>query len=165
MHQHIKNIDGAGQRACKQHLQLFPQMRFGEKRRKAERERSNDEQVKRDAVEKSHVLRPLISGSHKTHILGSEWVKMARLTGLEPATPGVTGRYSNQLSYNRAFLIHVQAGGWLARLTGLEPATPGVTGRYSNQLSYNRVCHPSLPERVAVLRRGAGGVKRPLSLF
>ena len=28
---------------------------------------------------------------------------MARLTGLEPATPGVTGRYSNQLSYNRAF--------------------------------------------------------------
>jgi hypothetical protein len=27
---------------------------------------------------------------------------MARLTGLEPATPGVTGRYSNQLSYNRA---------------------------------------------------------------
>ena len=30
---------------------------------------------------------------------------MARLTGLEPATPGVTGRYSNQLSYNRASLI------------------------------------------------------------
>ena len=29
---------------------------------------------------------------------------MARLTGLEPATPGVTGRYSNQLSYNRAFI-------------------------------------------------------------
>ena len=27
---------------------------------------------------------------------------VARLTGLEPATPGVTGRYSNQLSYNRA---------------------------------------------------------------
>ncbi|EET48541.1 hypothetical protein TR2A62_1053 [Thalassobium sp. R2A62] len=26
---------------------------------------------------------------------------VARLTGLEPATPGVTGRYSNQLSYNR----------------------------------------------------------------
>ncbi len=29
--------------------------------------------------------------------------KVARLTGLEPATPGVTGRYSNQLSYNRAY--------------------------------------------------------------
>lgn len=27
---------------------------------------------------------------------------MARLTGLEPATPGVTGRYSNQLSYTRS---------------------------------------------------------------
>ncbi len=63
---------------------------------------------------------------------------MARLTGLEPATPGVTGRYSNQLSYNRAFLCSV-VGEWkVARLTGLEPATPGVTGRYSNQLSYNR---------------------------
>ena len=30
-------------------------------------------------------------------------VVVARLTGLEPATPGVTGRYSNQLSYNRAW--------------------------------------------------------------
>ena len=29
-------------------------------------------------------------------------VMMARLTGLEPATPGVTGRYSNRLSYNPA---------------------------------------------------------------
>jgi len=27
------------------------------------------------------------------------------LTGLEPATPGVTGRYSNRLSYNRALRI------------------------------------------------------------
>ena len=32
-------------------------------------------------------------------------MKVARLTGLEPATPGVTGRYSNQLSYNR-LLFH-----------------------------------------------------------
>ena len=29
---------------------------------------------------------------------------VARLTGLEPATPGVTGRYSNHLSYNRPLL-------------------------------------------------------------
>ena len=37
---------------------------------------------------------------------------MARLTGLEPATPGVTGRYSNQLSYNRAFFMafHLDQG-------------------------------------------------------
>ena len=27
---------------------------------------------------------------------------LARRTGLEPATTGVTGRYSNQLSYHRA---------------------------------------------------------------
>ena len=32
---------------------------------------------------------------------------MARLTGLEPATPGVTGRYSNQLSYNRTLTTPV----------------------------------------------------------
>ncbi len=31
--------------------------------------------------------------------------EVARLTGLEPATPGVTGRYSNQLSYNRAYIF------------------------------------------------------------
>jgi len=33
---------------------------------------------------------------------------MARLTGLEPATPGVTGRYSNQLSYNRVMGCLIQ---------------------------------------------------------
>ena len=75
-------------------------------------------------------------------------MKMARLTGLEPATPGVTGRYSNQLSYNRAssFVTFTAA---VARLTGLEPATPGVTGRYSNQLSYNR----SLPVQIIERKR------------
>jgi hypothetical protein len=29
---------------------------------------------------------------------------MADRTGLEPATPGVTGRYSNQLNYRSAIL-------------------------------------------------------------
>ena len=28
---------------------------------------------------------------------------MAEWTGLEPATPGVTGRYSNQLNYHSNF--------------------------------------------------------------
>ena len=32
---------------------------------------------------------------------------MARVTGLEPATSGVTGRHSNQLSYTRAFVSHL----------------------------------------------------------
>ena len=85
---------------------------------------------------------------------------VARLTGLEPATPGVTGRYSNQLSYNRATrkgLTRIA----MARLTGLEPATPGVTGRYSNQLSYNRASRrPAAPNVRRVLGTVAGGVKR-----
>ena len=33
----------------------------------------------------------------------SKQEKVARVTGLEPATSGVTGRHSNQLSYNRTF--------------------------------------------------------------
>ncbi len=31
---------------------------------------------------------------------------MARVTGLEPATSGVTGQHSNQLSYTRALLVN-----------------------------------------------------------
>ena len=34
---------------------------------------------------------------------------MARSTGLEPATSGVTGRHSNQLSYDRAILCNTEA--------------------------------------------------------
>jgi hypothetical protein len=89
---------------------------------------------------------------------------MARLTGLEPATPGVTGRYSNQLSYNRASTAGQQ--GQMARLTGLEPATPGVTGRYSNQLSYNRRhLPPGCPGRGSLLRKAQGAVKRTTALI
>jgi hypothetical protein len=40
---------------------------------------------------------------------------MAERTGLEPATPGVTGRYSNQLNY-RSILCLVGA-------EGIEPPT------------------------------------------
>ena len=78
---------------------------------------------------------------------------MARATGLEPATSGVTGRHSNQLSYARVAWKIVRSGRAapsngagsskvccvVARATGLEPATSGVTGRHSNQLSYARV--------------------------
>jgi hypothetical protein len=69
---------------------------------------------------------------------------MAERTGLEPATPGVTGRYSNQLNYRStqwAYKYNVSFTSMhnlqlMAERTGLEPATPGVTGRYSNQLNY-----------------------------
>ncbi len=36
---------------------------------------------------------------------GAIRLRMARVTGLEPATLGVTGRYSNQLSYTRITLF------------------------------------------------------------
>ena len=70
-------------------------------------------------------------------------MKLAEWTGLEPATLGVTGRYSNQLNYHslteiRSFNFKLKA---LAEWTGLEPATPGVTGRYSNQLNYHSIGH------------------------
>ena len=32
--------------------------------------------------------------------------KLAEWTGLEPATPGVTGRYSNQLNYHSAIFVY-----------------------------------------------------------
>src|SRR5690606_9122251 len=39
--------------------------------------------------------------SGKRHSLTAKSEGMARVTGLEPATSGVTGRHSNQLSYTR----------------------------------------------------------------
>ena len=36
---------------------------------------------------------------------------MAQRTGLEPATPGVTGRYSNQLNYRCVSYIYKRYGG------------------------------------------------------
>ena len=81
---------------------------------------------------------------------------MARVTGLEPATSGVTGRHSNRLSYTRALcrltaaseVIRNSFEERVARVTGLEPATSGVTGRHSNRLSYTRI---SLPEHFDLL--------------
>jgi hypothetical protein len=35
---------------------------------------------------------------------------LAEWTGLEPATPGVTGRYSNQLNYHSIYCIGVLVG-------------------------------------------------------
>jgi hypothetical protein len=43
-------------------------------------------------------------------------LEMAEWTGLEPATPGVTGRYSNQLNYHSGWHLLVGA-------EGIEPPT------------------------------------------
>jgi hypothetical protein len=44
---------------------------------------------------------------------------LAERTGFEPATPGVTGRYSNQLNY-RSNMVN------LVGVAGVEPATYGL---------------------------------------
>ncbi len=44
---------------------------------------------------------------------------VAERTGLEPATPGVTGRYSNQLNYRSAAVYYMP--GRLASPRGFEP--------------------------------------------
>ena len=43
--------------------------------------------------------------------------ELAERTGLEPATPGVTGRYSNQLNYRSMGLVGAE---------GIEPPTLAV---------------------------------------
>ncbi len=82
---------------------------------------------------------------------------MAQRTGLEPATPGVTGRYSNRLNYRCVSLwtfaqvtrltgklrgfFNLEAGKPDSEKYGAADGTrtrdpPGVTGRYSNRLNY-----------------------------
>ena len=55
--------------------------------------------------------------------------RFAVRTGLEPATPGVTGRYSNQLNYRTI----VQT---FEPMEGIEPTTPRLQITCSGQLSY-----------------------------
>ncbi len=45
---------------------------------------------------------------------------LAERTGLEPATPGVTGRYSNQLNYRSSTNFK------LVGAAGIEPATSAL---------------------------------------
>lgn len=59
---------------------------------------------------------------------------MARLTGLEPATPGVTGRYSNQLSYNRTLTTPIASpdgvrGGLRRHTAPVKGASEKIGGR------------------------------------
>ncbi len=43
--------------------------------------------------------------SKKAFPIGKAFKLVAERTGLEPATPGVTGRYSNQLNYRSAIWL------------------------------------------------------------
>ena len=66
---------------------------------------------------------------------------MARLTGLEPATPGVTGRYSNRLSYNRAMAVCYRTDPGASR--GELTADDGML---------KRLMAPARPARIAAVR-------------
>ena len=50
----------------------------------------------------SGVLRPKVKNIAQGNDFNIFFVKVAGVTGLEPATSGVTGRHSNQLSYTPA---------------------------------------------------------------
>ncbi len=45
----------------------------------------------------------------RNQLLDCGFLNLAEWTGLEPATPGVTGRYSNQLNYHswQEALLHI----------------------------------------------------------
>src|SRR5690606_32740649 len=65
--------------------------------------------------------RPRDMGRTASHSPGTGRIRVAERTGLEPATPGVTGRYSNQLNYRS-----VSGSSNLSSVVGaagLEPAT------------------------------------------
>ena len=48
---HVKDVDGLGQRAVREHLELFPKMRLGCEGRKAKRQAKDRKDRERNAVE------------------------------------------------------------------------------------------------------------------
>ena len=56
----------------------------------------------------------------KAHEIMGFYILLAEWTGLEPATPGVTGRYSNQLNYHS---IYFETGFPVVGADGIEPPT------------------------------------------
>ena len=59
---------------------------------------------------------------------------MAEWTGLEPATPGVTGRYSNQLNYHSAVSIQHLSNLKLSNVLLSHGETPHYHRRYNVSL-------------------------------
>ena len=66
--------------------------------------------------------------------------EMARSTGLEPATSGVTGRHSNQLSYDRAVSCNM-----IGNMILPAPSQAGYSSLISRR--DRRVCLPCLTRR------------------
>ena len=56
---------------------------------------------------------------------------MAQRTGLEPATPGVTGRYSNRLNY-RCASVDLRPIQLIAPENGLDPLTGKTLKAFTN---------------------------------
>ena len=54
------------------------------------------------------------------HLRANPLILLAEWTGLEPATPGVTGRYSNQLNYHSCMISTAFA---VVGAEGIEPPT------------------------------------------
>ena len=73
-------------------------------------------------------------------------LQLAEWTGLEPATPGVTGRYSNQLNYHSALNLGVP--------TGIRTPVTAVKGRCPRPLDDGD------PDKTAISFTLLGGGKR-----
>jgi hypothetical protein len=59
---------------------------------------------------------------------------MAERTGLEPATPGVTGRYSNQLNYRSALVRLYKLDAWRCpTLTWGGPTLPSALQCFTSE--------------------------------
>ena len=80
--------------------------------------------------------------------------KLARWTGLEPATPGVTGRYSNQLSYHRA-TVSPRLPGREAVLRkargGVKPTSTEIPGCHHGRLTRAVETLPQVGQRATVV--------------
>ena len=86
----------------------------------------------------SHAGGSLHSAQRKTPAYAGVLLLLAEWTGLEPATPGVTGRYSNQLNYHsltaETFACAVRTGWWVLRGSNSRP-TPCKGAALPTELS------------------------------
>lgn len=86
---------------------------------------------------------------------------LAVRTGLEPATPGVTGRYSNRLNYRTTLLFRLRTSRILRIQSNLVNTFSCKISRLRSFLSGNRI----IPRRCALVSREASATSnsRPSS--